>query len=150
MRCFYFLIAVVVLSACVGNPPSGSSSYSARPARVKAVGAASLDAKVARLTAEIERKYGNQSYDEDDVVRWAQSIQEYFLEYTLSTSSLSDDQCESIEYNFGKIAGLVCNIISDPLEEVYEELEQYEERSEKWEDAAERGFESVIKSYFDE
>ena len=41
-------------------------------------------------------------------------------------------------------------MISDPLAAVYEEIEQYEERSEKWEDAAERGFESVIKSYFDE
>ena len=71
------------------------------------------------------------------------------MEYTLSTSSLSGDQCESIENKFGKIAGLVCNIISDPLVEVYEEIEQYEERSEKWEDAAERGFDSVIKSYDD-
>lgn len=151
MRYFYLLITVVLLSACVGNPPSGSSSSSARPARVKAAGAVAvgLDGKVARLTAEIERKYANQSFDENDVARWTQSIQEYFLEYTLSTSSLSDEQCESIEYNFGKIAGLVCNMISDPLAAVYEEIEQYEERSEKWEDAAERGFDSVIKSYDD-
>ncbi len=150
MRYFYLLITIAMLSACVGNPPSGHSSTHARTTRMKAVGSASLDTKVARLTSEIERKYNSQNFDENDVARWAESIQEYFLEYTLSTSSLSDDQCESIEYNFGKIAGLVCNIISDPLAEVYEEIEQYEERSEKWEDAAERGFESVIKSYLDE
>ena len=150
MRDFYLLITVVLLSACVGNPPSGQGSSPVRAPRMKAVGSTSLDTKVARLTSEIERKYNSQNFDENDVARWSEAIQEYFLEYTLSTSSLSDDQCESIEYNFGKIAGLVCNIISDPIAEVYEEIEQYEERSEKWEDAAERGFESVIKSYFDE
>ena len=149
MRYLYLIIAAIVLSACVGNPPSGASTSPVRTPRTKTAGTISLDAKVARLTSEIERKYNNQSFDDSDVARWAESIQEYFLEYTLSTSSLSDEQCESIEFNFGKIVGLVCNIISDPLAEVYEEIKQYEDRSEKWEDAAERGFESVVKSYFE-
>lgn len=150
MRLFYLaLILVVTVSSCIGNPPS---SVSGRPSdrplperKTTKVTSSKLDVRVARLASEIERKGKTWKFTEEDVTRWVEKIEEYYLEYTLSTSSLSDAQCESIEYNFGKIAGLLYNMIAEPLEAVSDELEQYEERSERWAGAAERGFESVAK-----
>lgn len=150
MRLFYFfLVIVIAVTSCVGNPPSAvSGRASSRPYKeqnMSKIKSSRLDDKVARLASEIERKGKTWKFTEDDVARWVQNIQDYYLEYTLSTSTLSDEQCESIEYNFGKIAGLLCNMIAEPLEAVSDELEQYEERSERWAGAAERGFESVAK-----
>lgn len=107
----------------------------------------SLASRVQRLTNTIDRKSSSNSFTEKDVEEWMEKSQEYALEYIASISHLSDKECESIEYNFGKIAGILYNDqvvpLLDELEEIADGLDEYESRSEKWEGALERGFESA-------
>lgn len=100
-----------------------------------------------QLANQIERKFRADSYTADDLERWASLYLEYAFEYSISTQNLSDKQCESIEYNLGKIAGSVYKDgvvpVLNEIENIGEGLESYEERSKKWSGAAERGFRSV-------
>lgn len=65
----------------------------------------------------------------------------------MSTQNLTDEECELIEFNLGKIAGSVYKDgvvpVMNELEMIGEGIEDYEERSKKWKGASERGFESV-------
>lgn len=107
----------------------------------------SLPAKVQRLANQIERKFKSDSYTADDLERWANLYVEYAFEFSLYTQNLTDEQCESIEFNLGKIAGAVYKNgvvpVLNEIEKISEGIEDYEERSKKWEGAAERGFKSV-------
>lgn len=90
-------------------------------------------------------------------MEWTELYAEYSVEYALSTHSLTDAECESIEFNLGKIAGRIYKDTVSPLIEevnaIANGLEEYETRSKKWEGAAERGFKSIagdIDFSFDE
>lgn len=107
----------------------------------------SLPSKVLQLANQVERKFKTDSYTADDLERWANLYVEYTMEYYLSTQNLTDEQCESIEFNLGKIAGSVYKDgivpVINEIEKIGEGLEDYEERSQKWAGAVERGFKSV-------
>lgn len=107
----------------------------------------SLPQKVQQLANQIERKMRADSYTADDLEVWMNLYVEYTMEYSLSTQNLSDEQCESIEFNLGRIAGVIYRdgiapVLSE-IKEIGEGLEDYEVRSKKWEGAGERGFNSV-------
>lgn len=108
----------------------------------------SLAGKVQRLANQVESKFKADNYTINDIKNWAEQLTAYMLEYSLSTQNLTDEQCESIEYNFGRIAGVVYKdgvmpVIKE-LEEIEDGIDDYEERSRKWEGAAERGFQSAV------
>lgn len=105
-----------------------------------------LSTRVENLANKIERVYKRGKVTEKQLSQLVSLFSDYILEYTVSIQDLSDEQCESIEYDFGRIAGLVYKNSAEPIidevEEISQGLEDYERRSKKWEDAAERGFES--------
>lgn len=129
--------------------PSTRNAGSTRASRAihSATHDTSLPTKVKRLANQIERKFRADSYTADDLDRWANLYIEYVFEYSLSTQNLTDEQCESIEFNLGRIAGAVYKDgvvpVLNELEKISEGVEDYEERSKKWQGAAERGFKSV-------
>ena len=106
-----------------------------------------LPAKIQKLEREIERAYKRNSVSAEKLLNWSQLYAEYTLEYSLSTHTLSDSECEFIEYHLGKIAGRIYNNsvapVIDEIEQIADGLNEYETRSKKWEGAAERGFKSV-------
>lgn len=109
-----------------------------------------LATKVQKLADEVDRAYKRNRVSTDDISRWAQLYSEYYLEYTLSTHHLTDEECASVEFNFGKIAGRIYkNTITPVLKELNDisnGLEEYQQRSKKWEGAIENGFQSGADS----
>lgn len=149
MRVFLgLLITLTMFISCVGTPPSGNNGSNVpthnRQTVPSAIKVGHLDTRVHNLSIEIEKKYNSKNHSEEDVREWIHLIVDYIMEYATSTSTLTDKQCAAIEYDFGKIAGLMCNMVSDPIEAFGQELEEYASRRENWDDAAENGFESVI------
>ncbi len=109
--------------------------------------AGSLPNKVKALADKVERAYKSGRATANNLAEWAALYAEYSLEYSCSLSKLTDVQCESIEYNLGRIAGYVyrdsVTPIMEELDDINKGLEDYEERSKKWEGAAKKGFEDV-------
>lgn len=107
----------------------------------------SLPSKVQRLADQIERKFKADTYTAEDLANWTSLYLEYSMAYSLSSQNLSDEQCESIEFNLGKIAGVIYKEgvipVMDEIDEIEKGIEDYEERSKKWAGAAERGFRSA-------
>lgn len=105
-----------------------------------------LALKVQKLADEVERAYKHNRVSTDNISRWAQLYSEYYLEYTLSTHHLTDEECASVEFNFGKIAGRIYKNTITPvlneLNDISNGLEEYQRRSKKWEGAIENGFRS--------
>lgn len=114
----------------------------------------SLPDKVKSLVNKVERKYRSGNVTAEDLAEWTSLYAEYSIEYSLSLNKLSDSECESIEYNLGRIAGYVYRDTVIPMMEEIEEIEQgievYEERSQNWKGAAKMGFEEVTGVSADE
>lgn len=106
--------------------------------------------KVQQLSNEIEKAYRRGRVSAEDLVIWARLYSEYCMEYAVSTHLLTDKECESVEFNLGKIAGRIYKDTIAPaideLQEIADGLEEYEQRSRKWEGAMEEGFKSVAGS----
>lgn len=140
VRSFILSLLVILLMApsCVRRPSSYSRTV--HPATHDT----SLAGKVQMLANQVESKFKSDNYTINDIQNWAEQFTAYVLEYSLSTQNLTDAQCESIEYNLGRIAGVVYKDgvvpVMKELEEIEEGINNYEERSKKWEGAAERGF----------
>jgi len=151
MKYLTFLMAFMLLTSCLGNPPSnnndGNTPDTRKEMQIKSTG--TLDERVSSLASAIEKEYSAKTYDETDLTYWTHTILDFSIEYAASISELSDTQCASIEYNFGRIAGMMCNMVSEPLETFSKELEDFLRRREGWENEAERGFKSVIGSFWD-
>ena len=104
----------------------------------------SLPGQVKQLADKVERRFRSGNVSADEFTEWAQEYLVLAAQYAMSTQNLSDSQCESIEYNLGRIAGIIYRDgvvpIMNEVEDINKGLEDYEERSKKWEGAAERGF----------
>lgn len=162
------LALAITLSGCVRNPSSSRyqrnsyerNSYEREVSgddvtlptrssikRTRTKTAESLPAKVEALESRVERAYRRGNVTAGDLDEWVSLLTEYYMEYTLTVGSLTDSQCESIEYNFGRIAGYIykdtVNPILDEIEDITDDLEDYDTRSEKWEGIAEKGFEDA-------
>ncbi len=157
-------LAIVVISGCVrrSTGPRNISDYSrynnstreevTLPSRSDIQRASStvaytLPTKVKALADKVERAYKSGRATANNLAEWVALYTEYCLEYSCALSKLTDDQCESIEYNLGRIAGYVykdtITPIMEELDDINKGLEDYEERSKKWDGAAKKGFEDV-------
>lgn len=161
MKKYSILIAVLsLILGCTHRPetkrqnipPSdGTFEYSlprkSRPSSPKG-GKNNLPARIKKLEKEIERAYKRGSVSAEKMLNWSKLYGEYTLEYSLSTHTLSDAECEFVEFHLGKIAGFIYNNsvgpVIDEVEQIANGLDEYETRSKRWEGAAERGFKSVV------
>lgn len=164
IRSVILISIIVVFAGCVRRPSGYSTHRNRRSVEEYSIEktplptrstikrqtdkiATSLPDKVKSLANKVERAYRSRQVTAADLAEWTSLYAEYSIDYSLSLRKLSDSECESIEYNLGKIAGYVyrdtVSPVIDELEEIDKGIEDYEERSQKWKGAAKKGFEEV-------
>lgn len=115
--------------------------------RARSQAAGSLPSRVQSLANQVERAYKRGRVSSKDIENWSALLIEYYMEYGMTLGSLTDQQCESIEYNVGRIAGYIykdtVNPLLEEMEDIADDLDDYETRSKKWEGASDKGFEDA-------
>ena len=174
MKCFTKICLVVLLfisvQGCVRKHPSYSTPNRQRienravddvpiptkrvMERQRSTVAGSLLSRVKALASKVGRAYRNGRVSAGDLAEWADQYLAFCTEYALSLNKLSDHECEEIEYNLGKIAGLIYRDsvapILEEVEDISQGMEEYETRSQKWKGAAKKGFEDVTGQSLDD